>query len=99
MDALLTTARVGVGWAELLWAPTPPCGTLRAGRLLGMASSAASPAQPCLARGGPRRAGHLLVWHGAHLRGGLQGAAQGAEEEPVWERQLLLAGLQVLLQR
>lgn len=92
MDALLTTARVGVGWAELLWDP-------EGWAAVGMVSSPASPAQPCPARCGPRRAGHLLVWHGAHLRGGLQGEAQGAEEEPVWERQLLLAGLQVLLQR
>ncbi|XP_035201850.1 ATP-binding cassette sub-family G member 4 isoform X1 [Oxyura jamaicensis] len=45
----------------------------------------------------PRRPGHLLVRHSAHLPGGLQGEAQGAEEEPVRERQLLLAGLQVLL--
>lgn len=47
----------------------------------------------------PRSPGHLLVWHGTHLPGGLQGEAQGAQEEPVWERQLLLAGLQILLQR
>lgn len=55
-----------------------------------------SPAQPSLS---PRRPGHLLVWHGTHLPGRLQGEAQGAQEEPVWEWQLLLAGLQILLQR
>lgn len=79
----------GLGW--VFWAPTPPWGALRAGPLLAMVPS---PPLPC-----PRRAGHLLVRHGAHLPGGLQGAAQGAQAEPVWERQLLLAGLQVLLQR
>lgn len=53
----------------------------------------------CLAPCGTRRPGHLLVWHSTHLPGRLQGQAQGAEEEPVWEWQLLLVGLQVLLQR
>lgn len=79
------------GWDGLLGAPTPPWGAPRAVQLLAMVPS---PPLPC-----PSRPGHLLVWHGAHLPGGLQGPAQGAEEEPVWERQLLLAGLQVLLQR
>ncbi|XP_074833109.1 histone H4 transcription factor isoform X2 [Carettochelys insculpta] len=60
---------------------------------------------PCLSRagwvwlwgGGGRDVGHILVWHSPPLHWGLQRQTQGAEEEPVWEQQLLLAGIQILL--
>lgn len=101
VDVLLTTAGVG-GWAEtsLRWACTT---SLRVSEGWGTGGKGGprppAPALLCLAPCDTRRPGYLLVWHSAHLLGGLQGEAQGAEEEPVWERQLLLAGLQVLLPR
>lgn len=85
---LRSSAQQGLGWAAV--------GSYTSLRGSGGWASADS---AVLAPGGPRRAGHVLVWHGSHLPGGLQGQAQGAEEEPVWQRQLLLAGLQILLQR
>ncbi|XP_030394405.1 sushi, von Willebrand factor type A, EGF and pentraxin domain-containing protein 1-like isoform X1 [Gopherus evgoodei] len=58
------------------------------------------PIPPCSALICPsRKLGHILVRHGPHLHGGLQRETQGAEEEPVWEWQLLLAGIQILLSR